>query len=692
MSTATLLVELGTEELPPKALKALGLAFRDGIAAGLAERDLECGKVEWFASPRRLAVRILNVPLRSADKQVEMLGPPADKAKDADGNWTPAAAGFAKKQGIEPEALQVIETPKGARLGLQKTEPGIDTAACINGVINEAIGALPIPRRMRWGASRVEFVRPVHWIVAMLGNSAVSGEVLGLPCGNTTRGHRFHSSGELTLNTPEDYESTLHSAKVIAHFETRRALIAERVKAEAAALGAVAVIDEDLLDEVTGLVEWPVALAGSFEERFLQVPAEALISSMKEHQKYFHVVDESGNLKPHFITVSNIESTDPAQVVAGNERVIRPRLADAAFFYETDKKTPLADRLEKLEGIVFQKKLGSVADKTRRIAALSAQLASATGADPAVAGRAATLSKCDLVTDMVQEFSDMQGIAGAYYAAHDGEPQDVADAIAQQYWPKFAGDRLPQGPVAAAVGLADRLDTLVGIFGIGQPPTGSKDPFALRRASLAVLRILVEKQIDVDLRECLTKAAAQFARGVIKEGTVDDVFAYMIERFRAWYEEENIPVEVFKAVTATNPVRPLDIHRRVHAVHAFSQLPEAQALAAANKRVANILGKLEAGHTFGDVSTDLLAEAQEHSLHNALHELAPVSRQYLLEGDYTAALSALAGLRDTVDAFFDDVMVNAEDAQLRNNRLNLLKQLRGEFLAVADISQLAVGK
>ncbi|MFK7975295.1 MAG: glycine--tRNA ligase subunit beta [Halioglobus sp.] len=692
MSTATLLIELGTEELPPKALHALGVAFADGVVNGLNQRDLTLGKFEWFASPRRLAVLISDVPLRGADKDLELLGPPADKAKDADGNWTPAAAGFAKKQGIAPEELAVIDTPKGERLGVKRTEAGVNTALCIEAVINEAIAGLPIPRRMRWGANRVEFVRPVHWVTAMLGEQTLEGEVLGLKYGNTTRGHRFHSAGELTLSKPEEYEVVLSSAKVIAHFDKRRARIVESVNAAADALGAVAVIEEDLLNEVTGLVEWPVALAGSFEERFLEVPAEALISSMKEHQKYFHVVDEEGNLKPYFITVSNIESTDPAQVIAGNERVIRPRLSDAAFFFETDKKTPLADRLVKLEGIVFQKKLGSVADKTRRIASLAKTLATEVGADAASAERAALLSKCDLVTDMVLEFSDMQGVAGAYYAEHDGEAASVAQAIAQQYWPKFAGDQLPEEPVACALGLADRLDTLVGIFGIGQAPTGSKDPFALRRASLAVLRIIVEKGLDLDLHRCVSEAAAGFAHGVLEEGTVDAVFAYMIERFRAWYEEDAIPVEVFKAVTATEPVQPLDIHRRVLAVHAFSQLPEAQALAAANKRVSNILGKLDAGHQFGEVSTNLLAEAEEKGLSKSLEALSKESSRSLSSGDYTAALSALAGLRGPVDAFFDGVMVNADDDALRNNRLNLLKQLRDQFLAVADISQLAVTK
>jgi glycyl-tRNA synthetase beta chain len=692
MTTETLLVELGTEELPPKALKSLGLAFRDGICEGLKQRELGFGEVQWFASPRRLAVLIDAVQLQAPDKELEVLGPPVDRAKDDAGNWTPAAAGFAKKQGIEPEQLQSIDTPKGPRLGLQKVEAGVTASQSLNDIILSSIQALPIPKRMRWGASRVEFVRPVHWIVAMLGTESSFGEVLGLPTGNTTRGHRFHSAGDIELQRPEDYEDALADARVVASFDRRKQMIREQVEVEASAIKATAVIDPDLLDEVTGLVEWPVALTGSFEERFLDVPAEALISSMKEHQKYFHLVDADGGLKPNFITLSNIESKDPVQVIAGNERVIRPRLSDAAFFFETDKKTSLADRVEKLDSIVFQQKLGTLREKTQRVADLAGLLAPMVGCSPDQAQRAALLSKTDLMTEMVLEFSDMQGIAGSYYALHDGEEADVASALAQQYWPKFAGDRLPETPTACTLGLADRLDTLVGIFGIGQPPTGSKDPFALRRASLAVLRILVEKELDLDLRECLDLAAAQYPAGLIDQGTTEQVLDYMIERFRAWYEEESIPTEVFRAVSARKPSRPLDIQKRVHAVHAFTNLPEASALAAANKRVSNILEKLEAGHQFGEVSADLLKEPQEQALSEQLSRLSAISQGHLEQDQYTEALACLAELREPVDAFFDGVMVNAEEADLRNNRLNLLKKLRDLFLQVADISQLVVSK
>jgi glycyl-tRNA synthetase beta chain len=692
MSTENLLVELGTEELPPKALKSLGLAFRDGIVDGLGQRELDFGEVQWFASPRRLAVLVHGVALQAADREVEVLGPPVGRARDDAGNWTPAAAGFARKQGVEPGALQSIDTPKGARLGLRSRVSGVKTRECLNEIIQGSIQQLPIPKRMRWGASRGEFVRPVHWVVAMLGQDCDHGEILGLPTGNTTRGHRFHSSGTITLQRPEDYAAALAEARVVADFEQRQQMIREQVEVEASALQATAVIDQDLLDEVTGLVEWPVALTGSFEARFLEVPAEALVSSMKEHQKYFHLVDQQGQLKPNFVTLCNIESTDPIQVIAGNERVIRPRLADAAFFFATDKKVPLAGRVEQLNSIVFQKQLGTVYDKTQRVVGLAGALAGQIGAPVESARRAALLSKTDLGTDMVLEFSDMQGIAGSYYALHDGEEADVAAALAQQYWPKFAGDQLPESGTACALGLADRLDTLVGIFGIGQPPSGSKDPFALRRASLAVLRIMVEKNLDLDLRNCLELAAAQFPEDTLAEGTTGQVLVYMIERFRAWFEEEHIAAEVFRAVSARNLSRPLDIQRRVHAVDAFTRLPQAAALAAANKRVSNILDKLEEGHQFGEVSADLLQEPQEKALAEQLQALAHTSGEHLARDEYTQALACLADLRDTVDSFFDSVMVNADDSALRHNRLNLLKKLRDLFLQVADISQLAVSK
>ncbi|MEP4486239.1 MAG: glycine--tRNA ligase subunit beta [Halioglobus sp.] len=689
MNTETLLIELGTEELPPKSLKLLGLAFREGILGGLKARGLAHGDDEWFASPRRLAVLVHGVALQAEDKTIELLGPPADRARDEEGNWTPAAAGFARKQGVAPEELIEIDTPKGARIGLRQHEAGVTCKDSLNAMISETIDALPIAKRMRWGASRAEFVRPVHWVVAMLGQDADHGEIMGISTGNQTRGHRFHSAGPITIESPEQYRETMVKAKVVASFEERQTIIRDQVEVEASALGAEAVIDQDLLDEVTGLVEWPVALTGAFEERFLEVPSEALIMSMKEHQKYFHLVGTDGALLPNFITISNIESTDPVQVISGNERVIRPRLSDAAFFYETDMKAPLSERLAELDKIVFQQKLGTVRDKSKRVAALAGELASVVGANPQLAQRAGELCKADLVTDMVQEFSDMQGIAGAYYARHDGEETEVAEALEQQYWPRFAGDRLPQNPVALCLALADRLDTLVGIFGIGQAPTGSKDPFALRRASLAVLRIVVENDIELDLGEAIALAQGQYAAGVIAEDTDSAVFSYMIDRFRAWFEDEGIAVETFKAVSALELSQPLDIQRRVHAVNAFTALPEAAALAAANKRVSNILSKAEGEAPSGEVSTHLLQQAEEKALHEQLVLAAADVENALQEDQYAEALTSLAALRGPVDAFFDGVMVNADDTSLRENRLSLLKSMRDLFMQVADISQLA---
>lgn len=689
MKTDTLLVELGTEELPPRALKALSRSFTESVLRGLADHQLAHGTARGFASPRRLAILVEELQLKAEDEQVEILGPPADRARDEAGDWTPAAQGFARKQGVDPDSLEVADTDKGPRLVFRTTRPGADVQHCLQGIVEQALKDLPVPKRMRWGSSRSEFVRPVHWLVAMLGREVVDCKALELTAGNRTRGHRFLSEGEIALKHAKDYESALEKAKVIADFERRREMIRQQVKETATALGAEADLDDDLLDEVTALVEWPVALAGSFEQRFLEVPPEALVSSMKEHQKYFPVRGKDGQLLPNFIFVSNIESKDPALVIDGNERVIRPRLADADFFFRTDKQASLASRVERLGDIVFQQKLGTLLDKTRRLQVLASRLAPALGADAGQAERAALLSKTDLLTQMVGEFPDLQGIAGRYYALNDGEPVAVADALQQQYWPAFAGDKLPAEPVATSLALADRIDTLVGIFGIGQPPTGSRDPFALRRAALGVLRILVEKQLPMDLRELLALAAGNYAEGVIAPGTVEEVLAYMLERMRAWYEEANIPVEVFKAVSARGISVPLDFDRRVKAVHSFMALPEAVALAAANKRVSNILGKQASEFKATGVSERLLTEPAEQLLADAVERHRPALEAHLAAGAYTDALSGLADLREPVDRFFDDVMVMDEDQAVRNNRLNLLDALQQLFLQVADISQLA---
>jgi glycyl-tRNA synthetase beta chain len=542
------------------------------------------------------------------------------------------------------------------------------------------------------GAKREEFVRPAHWLVMLFGTEIVNASVLGLQAGRTTRGHRFHYNNAIELANASDYASVLkNTGFVLADMNERKTLIQAQVNAEAKKVGGIAVIDVDLLDEVTALVEWPNALTGKFEERFLQVPAEALIASMKEHQKYFHVVDANGKLMPNFITVANIASKDPSQIIDGNERVIRPRLSDAAFFFETDKKTTLAALRERLKTIVFQAQLGTVYEKTERVAKLAKSIAAQLKADEASAVRAGELCKSDLVTNMVGEFDNMQGIAGYYYALNDGEKAEVAAAMNEQYLPRFAGDVLPETMTGAIIALADRLDTITGIFGIGQQPTGSKDPFALRRASIAVLRILVEKNLALDLREILTFAKSQHSNLTVGEELVEQVLSYMLDRFRAFYEDANIPAEVFQAVTAKQLSQPLDINQRVLAVNEFSKLPQAQALAAANKRVSNILSKQNASNN-AVIHSDLLKEEAEINLAHAISTKAELVTPLFDKREYTKALAALADLQQPVDAFFDSVMVMCEDAALQQNRLALLQQLRALFLEVADISYLVPAK
>ncbi|WP_461481128.1 glycine--tRNA ligase subunit beta [Porticoccus sp.] len=692
------LVEIGTEELPPKALLTLSNAFRDEVLSQLNNRELSFGAVHSFAAPRRLALVIEGLAEETPAREMLAWGPPVNVAFDQDGLPTRAAEAFASKNAIDIADLRnkVESDGKQDKLCHRATLAGESTESLLGPMVEKALAALPIPKRMRWGARREEFVRPVHWVVMLLGQQVVNTRVLNIPAGNQSRGHRFHAPDTISILSPSSYREQLRQAYVIADFAERRELIREGVTAVASAAGGNAVIDDNLLDEVTALNEWPVPLVGRFEERFLQVPAEALISSMKEHQKYFHAVDQHGGLLPLFITVANIESTDPAQVVDGNERVIRPRLSDAAFFYEMDRKTTLEARREPLKSIVFQAQLGTLFDKTERVAKLASELAAATGASPALAARAAQLSKSDLVSEMVGEFDDLQGIMGRYYAIHDGENEEVAAALFEQYLPRFAGDQLPATATGATLAIADRLDTLVGIFGIGQPPTGSRDPFALRRASLGVLRILVEKKIDLDLHVALTQATSQHGifskKTTSKEETAKQVLTYMLDRFRAWYEDEQISAEVFQSVAARQLSNPLDIHLRVQAVHVFNQLPEAQALAAANKRVSNILAKQDGERQSTAVNNRLLSDPAEQELAEALAALINEVRPLLLARDYTDALKKLARLRQPVDRFFDDVMVMVDDAALRSNRLALLQQLRDLFLQVADISLLVPAK
>lgn len=694
MSERTFLVELGTEELPPKALRQLATAFADGIAEGVGNLGLPHGAVTWFATPRRLSVQIADLADVAPPQTIEALGPPADRARDEDGNWTPAATGFARKHSVDPSELETSETPKGLRLVFRSTADGAAASTGMPGVVENAISKLPIPKRMRWGASRTEFVRPVHWLVMLHGTDIISCNLLGMDADRLTHGHRFHCNRALSLEHADDYLEVLEKkGMVIADYTRRRSEIADQVTAAGQNAGGIAVIADNLLDEVTGLVEWPVALTGRFEESFLEVPAAALISSMKEHQKYFHVIDNNDKLMPAFITVSNIESSDPQQVIDGNERVIRPRLSDAAFFFNTDLRTPLADRVEQLRTVVFQQKLGTLFDKSQRIGALAGILAPALGADSRLAQRAGTLAKADLVSDMVFEFGDMQGIAGFHYAQHDGEAADVCQAMIDQYLPGFAGDELPSSTVGAAVALADRLDTLTGIFGIGQAPTGSRDPFALRRASVGVLRILIEMEIPLDLSDIVSSALAGFHGTDLAPTTCEDVVDYVLERLRARYQDQGLATEIYMAVAAKQLTEPLDIDRRVQAVAVFSHSETADSLAAANKRVANILEKsIKDESPIISVQEDLLSEPAEIALFQAINALTAEIAPLLTDKNYAAALSALSKLRPTVDQFFDAVMVMVDEADLRGNRVALLNDLRALFLEIADISLLVPSK
>lgn len=692
MMTDDFLLELGTEELPPKALNTLLAALQENIAAGLQAEELSYAGIKSFASPRRLAIVVEQLIDATPQKEIVVWGPPKAIAFDSEGKPTKAALAFAEKNGISTTELTAESDGKVEKLIARLTTEGKHTCSLLGAIVETALARLPIAKRMRWGSKRAEFVRPAHWLVMLYGDDIVDAEVLGLRANRVTRGHRFHYNQELLIDNADDYLSKLKTVGyVLVDIAERRALIEQQVAAEAEKIGGIAVIDPDLLDEVTALVEWPVALTGKFEQRFLEVPAEALIASMKEHQKYFHVVDTRGKLLPNFITVANIASEDPAQIIDGNERVIRPRLSDAAFFFETDKKTTLESLRERLKAIVFQAQLGTVFDKTERIAALAIYIAEKLNVDKKLAERAGKLCKSDLVTNMVGEFDNMQGIAGFYYALNGGEHADVAAAMNEQYLPRFAGDDLPETTTGAVIALADRLDTLSGIFGIGQQPTGSKDPFALRRASIAVLRILVEKNLDLDLRDLLGFAKNQHTALTLNDELVENILSYMLDRFRAWYEDMQIPAEVFQAVNAKQISVPLDINQRVQAVYAFSQLPQAQALAAANKRVSNILSKQTVTNT-AVLNPALLIETAEQDLAEAVAAKASLVAPLFSARKYTEALASLADLQQLVDAFFDSVMVMCEDPALQQNRLALLQQLRGLFLEVADISYLVPAK
>ena len=684
-----LLIELGTEELPPKALASLSAALTDEFVRQLDEAGLNHGNVERFAAPRRLALLVRDLDEKQADRDIERQGPAVQAAFDSDGNPTKAAQGFAASLGLTVDQLGRQDTGKGERLVAQITEKGKSAAELIPTFFTQAIQKLPIPKRMRWGKRKVQFVRPAHWLVALFGDEVIPFELLDLQSGRTSYGHRFHAPGAIELANAGEYAERIEKdGHVLADFDRRKAMIEEQTLAAGKKAGGVAQINPDLLNEVTALVEWPEALMGSFDDDFLRVPQEALISAMEEHQKYFSVLDADGKLMPRFITISNIQSKDPQQVIHGNEKVIRPRLADAAFFYDNDCKRTLAQHAEGLANVVFQQQLGTVADKCQRIGRLAAVIAGQIGGDADNARLAGELSKADLNSEMVGEFDTMQGIMGFYLAQREGQPDDVANALYEQYLPRFAGDTLPQSKTGMAVSLADKIDTLVGIFGIGQKPSGTKDPYALRRATLGVLRIIIENELALDLRELLDQAAAQLGER-IDANQVEDAFDFIKGRYRAIYQEQGIATPVILSVLAIDEAcrKPLDFDRRVKAVAAFQQREEAQALAAANKRVSNILAKLDSAPP-EEIDGALLEDEAEKTLTNMVVAAFEQSYELLEAGDYASVLEMLADLREPVDAFFDTVMVMAEDEAVRNNRLALLAFLRDLFLNVADISLL----
>lgn len=688
MSQADILVEIGTEELPPRALSKLSQAFADGISNGLKDADIEHGEVRKLASPRRLAVIVSDVEEAQPDREIEKRGPALKAAFGEDGCPSKAAVGFAGSCGVTVEQLDTMSTDKGEWLVFRSHEKGRQTTELLADIVNQSLAQLPIPKRMRWGDSKEEFVRPVHWVVLLYGSKVVAGEIMGLKPGNQTRGHRFHYPKTIKLRTAADYEELLEQkGYVLVDMEQRCGAIRQQVEQAAEQLGGRALIDEHLLQEVSALVEWPVAVAGNFDEHFLQVPKESLISSMQDHQKYFPVVDGEGNLMPHFITISNIDSKDMSKVKEGNERVIRPRLSDAAFFWKQDCKHPLETHLNALDRVVFQNQLGSLGDKSRRVARIAKQIANQLEANADHAHRAALLAKCDLMTEMVYEFPDLQGIMGRYYALNDGEPEEVAIALDEQYMPRFAGDELPATMTGQILAVADKLDTLLGIFAIGQKPTGEKDPFALRRASLGVLRILIERELTLDLREVLGFAAEALGDTADTSIAIDEVLDFMLERLRVYYLNQDISADVYDAVAALKPTTPVDFDRRVFAVNSFRQLTEADSLAAANKRIGNILKKIESARP-AEVDKKLLTEPAESELYSQLLAIEDIVTPLFEEGDYKQALQHLAGLRDAVDTFFDKVMVMVDDETLKNNRIALLAQLHDLFMKAADLSRL----
>lgn len=696
---STILFELGSEELPPKSLKPLRDSLKSSVESQLKEADISFDRLKAFAAPRRLAIQIEGIADKQPDRSEQKRGPAVKAAYDAEGNPTRAAEGFARGLGIDVSELTTIKTDKGDYIGYDLTITGQATTELLPHIFQTALDQLPIAKRMRSGATREEFVRPVKWLIFMQDDKVLEATVQGLNAGNTTLGHRFHSPEVHEIAHAKEYESILHSAKVIADFDRRQQLIIERVKTLADEVNAKPIMPQDLLDEVTALVDWPVALRASFEERFLQVPQEALIKTMQADQKYFCLTDSDGKLQPYFIFISNIESKDPSQVINGNEKVVRPRLADAEFFFLQDQKHPLFTLTENLKNRVFQDQLGTIWQKSERIAKLAAFIASTlkelklegyTDIDVAQTTRAAVLSKADLASTLVGEFPELQGIAGTYYARLNGEPEVVSAALEEQYLPKFSGDKLPITPIGICLALADRLDTLVGIFGIDQAPTGSKDPFSLRRSAIGVLRILIEKELPINLIALVEQAIKNYDGKLPKMGdTFTNVMDFINSRYRAMYTEKGVSVDTIQAVQAINPHMPLDFDQRIRAVTVFRELAQAATLAEINKRVANILAKSE-GAVGEKVDIDLLNEEAEKSLYAAVSEAQKEVAPLQANAKYNEILQSLTKLEAPLTAFFDNVMVNSDNEKLKANRLALLKQVRELFLTVADVGELQI--
>ncbi|NKF51859.1 glycine--tRNA ligase subunit beta [Shewanella sp. WXL01] len=688
MKFENLLIEVGTEELPPKALRKLAESLVANFSDELKKAELSFEKASWYAAPRRLALYIEQLAVAQADKVVEKRGPAIAQAFDADGNPTKAAMGWARGNGISVDQAERLTTDKGEWLLHKAQVVGAETKTLVADMAQKALDKLPIPKPMRWGANKTQFIRPVHTITMLLGDELIEGEILGIKSARTIRGHRFMGVDTFELSHADNYLTELEQqGKVIADYERRKTLIKADAEAAAKQIGGVAELEDELLEEVASLVEWPVVLTANFEDKFLDVPAEALVYTMKGDQKYFPVFNANGKLLPNFIFVTNIESKDPQQIIAGNEKVVRPRLADAEFFFDTDKKHTLESRLTSLETVVFQKQLGTIKDRVERISELAAYIATEIKADAEQAKRAGLLSKSDLMTNMVMEFTDLQGTMGMHYARLDGEAEAVAVALAEQYKPKFSGDTVPTAPISMCVALAEKLDTLVGIFGIGQAPKGAADPFALRRAAIGILRICLENNLPLDLVDLIAKAQALHGDNLSNADVAEQALEFFMGRFRAWYQDQGVSVDVILAVLARRPTSPADFESRIKAVAHFRTLEQALALAAANKRVSNILAKVE-GSIAAEINNELLVEDAEKALAANLAELQPQLAPLFADAKYQESLALLAGLRDAVDNFFKDVMVMADDEALKQNRLALLSKLREQFLHTADISLL----